>query len=797
MPSPSHLLDFPGLTSQEVEDRFNGGKQNTTDARPSRTYLQLILANVFSPYNLILFFAVGFLIVAQGAIHVLPAIALLAVNSIVGLFQEVRAKFALDKLASLLPKNVSVHRDGEKKSIPSTQIVQDDIIELFPGDQVFVDGTILYSEGFELDESSLTGESEYMLKKIGDYILSGSFAVAGFAVMKAEKIGDESYMHKFMQKAREYKESLTPLDRRLRFLFRLLLIGLLILGPLTFISGLNNFAQTFSESLENFVNLFSSVIPQGLIASITLLYAYGAVKMSRYQALIQRVNSIGLMGHINVICIDKTGTITTNKLVLEEVVSLSLLPQLEVEKKLSLYASVITTPNKTLSAIAQTMPSLSVLPEKIGEIAFNSQRKWGAVSFEHEGTFVLGAPEKLVTDTQTLHDVKKYTQKGLRVLAFMATPEKIVSGRTELPGGLKILAFVILKDELRSDITETMNAFARLKMKVKVISGDNSETVHTIAQRAGIEVSEPMTQSQLEACSKSEFDRAVKLHNLFCRIDPNMKARIIASLSKQGFQVAMVGDGVNDVPALKKAKVSIAMNEGAQIAKDVSDIILLNNAFSVLPKAIAEGRDIAQRIYAIAKIFFIKVIYLVIVVVLTGMAALPFPINLAQTTWIGFILVGAPTLLIATKVLSPISYKTDFKYLANFCLSIGMIGGITMTVLDVVATVFLHEDITDTRTILTIFACVFSTLVLWKLHDVQFLKPKTFFKNAKSNVIILLIGMLSIAIPYLLPEQAGIYTGLILQDWISISVGIIISIVLLEFSHTFTVKKFMQLLDSD
>lgn len=760
-------MEVKGLSLSEVAQRINRGESNRYTIRPARTYWQIILANVFSLYNMILLLSVIFLLVLQGPNNTLVPGVIVLVNMLLGLIQEVRAKRALDKLATLSVRTVAVHREGHSTMISIDQIVRDDVIELHPGDPVVVDGPVIFSDSLEIDESLLTGESENVLKRSGDELLSGSFCVAGIGLMRADKIGKESYVNGLAKTAKTYKNVRTPLERRLDAIFQLLILIMVILGPLTIVAGFVH-KTLLPESVENMVNLVSSLVPQGLIVSVTVSFSYGALNIARLQALIQRLNAIESMGHLTVLCTDKTGTLTRNVLSLREIIPIGDESLNTIQIKLSLFVKNISWMNKTIAAIAASLDTSSQQLAKIGEVPFTSERKWSALAFSSGETLLLGAPELLLADPQLQEKVTHLSKQGFRVLVFATSPLTLDLQGGSLPASRKCIAIIVLQDEIRSDIRKTLQAFAEQSIAVKVISGDSPQTVEAVARQAGFDGSGVLTGMQFEQLDELAFDTAVRETNLFARVGPEMKSKIIESLTRQGSYVAMIGDGVNDVPALKQAKVAIAMNDGAQIAKDVSDIILLNNAFSTLPKTIAEGQEITQRVYAVAKIFFVKVVYLTLLFLLVGFAGLPFPASLRQTTWLGLMTVAIPTVLIAFKVLRPATIKNVSKDVLQYSLLGGIIGGVAMTLAALIVLVLFGRELALSRTIVTIFASLYGTLIFWEVFGITPFSPRSYVRKPIAALVGGILAVVSTIIPlYLIPTALGL-VPLGLVDWLFI-----------------------------
>ncbi len=774
--------EITGLSSAQVQTQINEGHQVKLPLRSNRTYWNIIQTNVFNVYNVILIVSSLLVLLLKGSKDVLVALTLVLANIGIGLFQEIRAKRTLDKLATLQTHVVHVRRNGQTMEIPLATLVQGDIIELFPGEPIVADGKLLYSDSLELDESSLTGESESVPKKEHEEVTSGAYCLAGFGLMKAEKVGEKSSLYELTEKAKSFRTSQTSSEKWLKKLFQFLLYTILILAPLTLISGIN---QGFSipQTLTNVVNLVSSLIPQGMIVSMTILFAYGVVNISKQNTLIQRVNVIAIMGTITLLCADKTGTLTTNQLSLEKIIPLNDHPLSKIKADLVHFTQHVSWANKTMQAIATflTTEPHKDTPQlmKTAEIPFTSERKWGGMSFEGL-SLVLGAPDILTTDEKILDQVTELAKKGFRVLA-LAESELPLQNKEVLPKQLKVVALLTFQDHLRTDVKETIAALAKQHIQLKIISGDSAETIRSIAAQLHLPISYLYQQSDLVDVDPDEFSRKVKNGQFFARITPSMKERIIAELVAQGELVAMVGDGVNDVRALKKSHVAIAVNESSQITKDVADIILLDNSFASLPKAIEEGRDITQRVYAVAKIFFVKVIYLITLFLLAGFASFAFPISLRQTTWLGFIVVGVPTALITFKILRPSATKNIQKGLVQYTLTAGIIGGLFMALIMIATQLIFQNDIETSRTQVSLFASVFSSFILFQVHGINIFSFPSVKKNWPSFLIIAAIGAIAILFPSELTPRAFQSAHLDSLDWLILAFGIAGSIMLLRF----------------
>ncbi len=737
--------EIRGLSTQEVEERARRGERNQFSIRPTRTYAQIIWTNVFSLYNVILLGAFLVLLLIRGPGSAIFPAAIVIINMVLGLVQEVRAKRALDRLATLSIRTVTVRRDGRTEAIPVQEVVRDDVVELHPGDSVVADGTVLASEGLEIDESQLTGESEYVDKQPGARITSGSFCVSGSGLMRAEEIGGKSFVNHLADVARTYKNVRTPLEQQLDVLVEVLVGIMLVLAPLTLVGGQAR-GTPWAESFENVVNLMSSLVPQGLLVFVAISFAYGAMNISRFRALIQRPNAIELMGHIKTLCADKTGTLTQNKLVVREIIPADGKDEQTLRDRLGTYVSNVTWQNRTVSAIAAFAGGKNQQPSRRSEVPFSSERRWSAVTLSSGETFVLGAPDVLLPEGELRRQAAERSSQGLRMVAFAHSDSTPNADGRELPPNVEPLGLVELQDETRSDIRDTLNQFAEQDIAIKIISGDSAETIQSVAQQAGMPHDKVLTGAQVEGMDELELDQQARDTNLFARITPQAKRRIVASLAKDG-PVAMIGDGVNDVPALKQASLAIAMNDGAQIAKDVSDIILLNNAFSTLPKAFFEGRELTQRLYGIAKINLIKVVYLTILFVLAGYAGLPWPASLLQTTWLSFITLTAPAMLIIFRVLPVPTAANRLPEVARYIILWGAVGAVGLLLLDTLALAVFKDSLPTARLMVIAFAGLYNSLVLWDIDQVTPFMARSFLEHWKPAIAGAVFGLISVIAP--------------------------------------------------
>lgn len=668
-----------GLTTPEVQARIERGDINRVVMRSSRTYTQILLENVFTLFHVS--FGIVLLIMA-GLGQVTDALFsgfAVFTNIIVGVVQEVQAKWTLDKLALLSVQQVTVVRDGVELIIPVGEVVRDDVVQMNPGDRAPVDGPVITSSAVEMDESLLTGESDPVPKAIGDTVLSGSFCLAGSCRYRAEKIGNESYAVKLSQSSRVYKPTFTPLQTKIDTIVRIFLLGLVIASFLHIASSLNS-NRTVVDTVRYASVIINSFVPAGLVLSISVAFAIGAVQISRRRTLIQKINAVDSMNSVRVLCTDKTGTLTQNKLVVRDIIALEGTETAELQELVALYSSLLTTQNSSARAMALFAGMPRSPQVKVGEIPFSSSRKWGCVGVEGMAILV-GAPELLFSAEIDRATAKKYAQQGYRAIAVAVSDQPIVGDTPELPPAVMPKGILLLEDGLRPDVVETIRSLQAQGILVKVISGDSVDTVASIANQAGI-VTTPDTlfsQADLDRMGAKEFERSALSGRVFGRITPDTKKRLISAMVKKGAYVAMVGDGVNDVPAFKEAKLAIAMNDGAQISKDVADIVLLDNNMAALPSAFQAGDEIKQKILASAKLYLTKNIMAILAITFVGVVQLPFPIEPRQMTMLTLAVVGMPTILISLGLLKAKRVNDFVKDVVSYSFLTGMIGSIVCT----------------------------------------------------------------------------------------------------------------------
>jgi cation-transporting ATPase E len=653
-PSLAEPTSLHGLTEREALERRQRGQGNNVVIQTGRTYGDILRQNIFTFVNTVLF-SIGIVLVLLGLYtDALLSVGIALMNVVVGVVQEMRAKRTLDKIALLTRPKASVIREGREQVIDPTEIVLGDILLVRPGDQIVVDGAVVGDSKMEVDESLLTGESDLIPKSSGDTVYSGSFCVTGSAYYEARQVGHDSFANKLTASARAFRQVKTPLQTDIDFVIRILLLLSLQLALLFGVAiVVNNTPATESAKI---AAVITGLIPNGLFFMISVAYAMGAVRMAGQGALIQQSNAVESMSNVNVLCLDKTGTLTANRIHLHELMPLGT-TETELRRLLGSYAASGSSGNRTADALSAALGGER--RRVTDEIPFSSARKWSALAFDHadlRGVYVLGAPEMLRSFLDEAADLGSelhtWAERGLRVLLFAYRPEVTPLhnslGQPQLPPDLIPLGVLSFSDELRPEAEATLKGFAETGIQLKIISGDNPQTVAALAKQAGLAGDvKVVSGSELDDLDDFALAKVAEDTTIFGRITPQQKEKLVDALRSKGYYVAMIGDGVNDVLSLKKAQIGIAMQGGSQATRGVADIILLNDSFAALPPAFREGQRIINGMQDIMRLFLTRVVYQTLIIVGVAIIGLGFPTTPVHTSLLTLFTVGTPTLALA------------------------------------------------------------------------------------------------------------------------------------------------------
>ncbi len=647
-----------GLTGAEAARRLAAGQGNTVP-RTTRSTWDIIRTNVITPFNLILIGLGIALVVLNSALDALLTTGVVFLNIGIAVFQEVRARRKLEQIALLARSKTRVVRDGAELEIEPEEVVLGDVLVANQGDEIVVDGSLL-TGSVEMDESLLTGESEGVDKKPGDDVMSGSAVLSGSGRYLAEHVGADSYASKLTVRARTYRKNITPIQREVDTTVRVLLLIVAFFVALLAI-GFYLQHDTPLEFARATAVVFQ-IAPPGLFLVIVLAYALGAARIAGEGVVVQQVESIEALSRVDVLCLDKTGTLTTNKLALDAVRPVAPgLAEDAARAAVGTLAASFSSPNRTSEALASALGGTAATVAE--EVAFSSARKWSAVSMgegPNAGAWVLGAPESLAPhlvggaawDPDGVGASWQRGGKRVLLLAHAQGTSLHDGEEPELPPDLAPYAMVALTDELRPDARETLTGFSEAGIQLKVISGDNPDTVATIARSAGlcgIGGGELITVSgaQLAEMDDEAFDRAAEHADVFGRVNPDQKERLIQVLHRSGRRVAMTGDGVNDVLALKKADVGIAMQSGSQATRNAADIVLLGDRFSALPGAFTEGQRIVRGITAMLEVYLTRIVTFAFVLVAIMSLAQGFPFLPRQRSLVTLVTLTLPNIALA------------------------------------------------------------------------------------------------------------------------------------------------------
>ncbi|MBO9999745.1 MAG: HAD-IC family P-type ATPase [Cyanobacteria bacterium SID2] len=643
-----------GLSEAEVLRQRAAGQGNTARLKTSRSYVQILRENLLTFINAV-FFTIGVLLLALGRYGdaVLVLVVILG-GVVVSVVQEIWAKRKLDRIALLTQPRATVIREGKDRSIDPREIVIGDLLMLQVGDPVVVDGRMV-SGRVDIDESLLTGESDAIAKTDGDSVYSGSFCTSGQGYYVAEKVGSDSLAYQLTVKARAFRQKCTPLQQEINLVIR---IFMLLATFLWILEGISTVARVISldEGVQR-AAVIAGLVPSGLYLSITLAYAVGAVRMVGRRVLLQQANAVESLSHVDVLCLDKTGTLTANCLALETLYPVGM-SEAQLRECLGTVVASFSDTNATSDAIRQGCPGTRQAVR--AEIPFSSARKWSAIELD-SGVYVLGAPEILTTeisktamsiDPALVDRIHQETQRGRRVLLFARSSQSLAEavGSTiapqnlALPPGLQPLGVLSFRDELRDRARETLKSFADAGIALKIISGDNPDTVAALARQVGIDSNlkaiSGLTLAQMDAKS---IDRIAAERTIFGRVTPEQKAQLVESLRRQGHYVAAIGDGVNDVLSLKQANLGIAMESGSKATRSVADMVLLNDSFESLPQTFLEGQRVRNGIQDVLKVFAVRMLAVTAIILATGQVIGTFPMLNKHSAIVTIVGVGLPT----------------------------------------------------------------------------------------------------------------------------------------------------------
>jgi cation-transporting ATPase E len=681
-----------GLTTAEVLDRQHKKLTNQATENASLPIIGILLQHILDLPTIIIFACVGFLLYYNQIQDALMISGIMAINVIVSIAQEFRARQMLSKLKLLRQDKVTVIRNSVEVQIDTQQIVLDDLIVIQSGQFLYVDGVLLDNDHLLVDESILTGESDYVRKKIDDQLLSGSFITSGRGIYKATKVGKDSLVNKITHDAKQYQTSVSPLQNNINNIVKTLLLLTILTLLLLFVLNFLVLKMDQIALLSAIVSIVTAMVPQGIILTVTLSLTLGTIRMAQKNILVQKLNAVETLAGIKVLCMDKTGTITANKLNLIENANLSQETDSVFQEIIANYCKQTLEKNKTIKALEKTFTWIDSMSEFTiqNEMPFNSKIKQSGIEAQFGDKkirVILGSIESITNRLDDLNQIAKmqelndkYAKLGYRNL-FMVY--KWLNNETQELGAdndlhYSALAFFSLEDKLRDNAGDIINGFIARGVKPVIISGDNPNTLTALMQKLNIsELNKPITGPELAKISDSyEFDEAVTAHDIFARVTPEQKVQIIKSFQKVYKYVAMIGDGVNDALAIKQANLGIALGSGADAAKNISDVVLLDDNLLNLNEVIVEGRRIIYNSRRGAQLIIGKNIYALIIIVLALLLSLPFPFNTRGLFVLSLFISSLSIIFILGDNSNPPQNENFLHKLYSFILSVGISAGI-------------------------------------------------------------------------------------------------------------------------
>ena len=681
-----------GLTQSQVETRFRQFLFNDTNKKYSRSYASIFIGNICTFFNLLCLIAFIALVLAntQGFSNYLVIIITTA-NIVIGIIQEIRSKLAIDKLSILANNTIKVIRDGETIEIPVQEIVLDDVIILELGSQVPAD-VILAEGAVEVNESLLTGESVSIKKQAGDLLYAGSFIASGSGKFRVEKVGKETYLEKLTSKAKKYKRPNSELMNSTKLIIKCVSLLIIPIAIGTFLTTLHNidytdetymkvipwlFSQEINYAIQRTCTVVIGMIPSGMLLLTSLALALGILRLAKSQTLVQDMYSLEMLARVNVLCLDKTGTITDGRMRVHDTVILNTVGDISLNDIMGSMLRELDGNNQTSIALYNHFGYNDKFTAT-AKIPFSSKRKLSAVTFDEGGTYAMGAPEFVLKPYPAKVEklVKQYAQMGLRVIVLAHSPAPIVGEK--LPAVMKPIAIISIADNVREDAVETIKWFKENEVDVKVISGDNPVTVSEVAKRAGIVNADKFIS--LDGLNDKEVENVANKYTVFGRVSPEQKAILVRSIKSHGNTVAMTGDGVNDILALKEADCAISVASGSEAARNVSHLVLMDNNFNSMPKVVAEGRRVINNIKNSSSLYLMKTLFTAILAFLCICLGQPYLFMPQNMLLLEVAIIAVPSFFIS---LQPNKERVQGKFISH--VMSGAVSGSVLMILCVMA----------------------------------------------------------------------------------------------------------------
>lgn len=646
-----------GLTDEEVKKRQEEGLVNYDTTVPTKSIKKILYDNFFTLFNFLNLF-LGIAIFLVGSYKNMLFLGIAIINTAISTIQEVHSKKVIDKLSIMASNKARVIRNGKKEEISIYQLVLDDIVEVNTGSQIVTDSVIL--EGtVQVNESFITGEPDSIEKKEGDQLLSGSYVVSGKCITKVEHIGEDNYTAKISSGAKYVKKVKSEIMNSLKRIIKFLTFAIIPIGVALFYTQLNIENATFQQAVVKSVAGVIGMIPEGLVLLTSTVLAVSCIRLSKSKVLIQELYCIETLARVDTLCLDKTGTLTEGIMEVKNFIPVNR-TKTEVSNILANIAQSSEDENATIQAIKDYFTKISKKWEPTQKIAFSSQTKWSSISFEEQGTYLLGAAEYVLKEEfETYKNTIEEYAKDYRVLVLAYSSNKISDNK--IPKNVELIGYVLLLDKIRKEAKQTLKYFDKQGVNIKIISGDNPITVSKIAKQVGVKNYEQyMDMTTIK--DEQEIEEIALKYTIFGRVSPTQKKCLVEALQKAGKTVAMTGDGVNDVLALKTADCSIAMANGSDATKSVSQLILLNSDFAAMPKVVLEGRRTINNIQRSATLFLVKTIYSGLLAIIFLFMRETYPFVPIQMSLIGSVTIGFPSFILA---LEPNKERIRGEFLRN------------------------------------------------------------------------------------------------------------------------------------
>ena len=645
-----------GLSHKEVAHRLQNGQFNEQVDHISKSYQAIIKDNVFTLFNLINAILAG-LVIFLGSWRNLLFMGVIFSNVVIGILQELRAKRVLDKLSLITQAKVRVVRDGAWQEISISDVVLDDIVSLSTSNQIIADAVVVDGR-IEVNESLVTGESDIIIKHIGDKLYSGSFVVSGTALCQVVHVGADNYAQTIMKDAKSFRKHKSQLRDSINYIIKIIGVIIIPMGILLFAKQYLISEYTFAQAIISTVAALIGMIPEGLVLLTSVALAVGTINLARRKTLVQELYCIETLARVDTLCLDKTGTITEGNMQVEQILQIK--EGVHVHELLANFHHVLKDDNATALAIRNYVGNAKELDEASVILPFSSARKCSAVTFQEAGTLMLGAYEFIcdVPDPEIMNCIHKEADLGNRVLVLMHSNQPIKDETIDRQG--EVYALIILSDPIRKEAPQTLDYFLSQGVDVKIISGDDPRTVHEIAHKAHLKNYDSYVD--MSQISDDEIDEIVCTYTIFGRVSPMQKKLMIASLKRQGHVTAMIGDGVNDVMALKEADCSISVAQGSEAAKNIANLVLLDNNFANMPHIVDEGRRVINNIQRAASLFLVKTTFSTLLAFLTLFLIRRYPFEPIQLTLISSLTIGIPSFFLA---LEPNYARVKGNFLLN------------------------------------------------------------------------------------------------------------------------------------